>query len=819
MSTPASSWVTHQFGVCQEQLQQLLNPEGTSAGEVPIRLNIAICDYALADASRREEATKTLLSSVNGVVTSTAATSAAGEGRNGGSTTAATVDAVLAALTPETFAACYNYAALLYKYHQYDGCRQVLERLVNFLDVEPQESAASAKVCFLQLEVLLRLWNDTVVAHSDEQFGTFHSQVFHTLSAAEKYILQAFPDSRVGPPQGSPSDSLCASPSTASVIDVGALEYAAEPHKLLGNVLMYRAMLYRCRAHLAVGTLKDAEAAATQAVALFERLLQPAADTADWGALAEAAAAAVAAASAPATDSGATPGTTEAPSFIRLAALASHIGGADQLGAPHGPTVTAHLQQQRRAGLYLQAEVQFRLGNAGPSMRLMAEAAGAGAINADGPLDTKELNFLNNAACVHLSQKRYHAANFFAQKAVNTLRDPDSAAARAASAAAPPDVTALRVSHPSDVLYNAGLCLLRTGDPEGAFAYLEKTLPEFNSRPVLWVRMAECCVQHHLAAVSATDKDASGGIGGGGGGALGRTGARLSVAAGVHGRARRFVVNVGAEAGRDVAADGTPPPTPSNDAGTAIGCSLSRAPQYLSNALFLVRAAHAGGKAAVVREGSPGPPHGSNGDALVDSNHGHGSSAGMRALEATALLQLAYVQLLLHNPLAALGAAKEFLARPTLVAAGGAGAKAVAEMYAAEALCAVGRVDEALALLAPHPEPGPPGALTEAHVPDRWFANPSVDGPRAQPQAAGRASNEAARRLREAVAAVNHAAALALQSGSGAGSLDKAQALLEPVVTAQPGFLPATRLMLYIFLRRGDSERALALMRRNEYTA
>jgi len=818
MATAATSWCTRRYEACQEQLQQLLNPEaeGDGKGEVPIRLNMAICDYALADAGKREEATKTLLSSVSGVVT-TAAGSGSGGGGGGGGGEASTngsnaaIDAALAAPTPETFAACYNYAALLYKYHQFDGCRQVLERLVNFLDVEPQDSAASVKVCFLLLEVLLRLWqNDSAVAHTDEQLGTFHSQAFHTLSAAEKYLLQTFPDGRVGPPMSSPSNALHTSPSTASAIDPGALEYAAEPPKLLGNVLMYRAMLYRCRVHLAVGNVRDAEAEVARALELFERLVGPAMDTEDWNALAEAAAAAAAAASAPAADGGGTPGAAEAPSFIRLAALASYIGGADQLSAPHGPTLKAHLKQQHSMGSLLKAEVDFRLGDVG-------ERA------ADAPLSPtgQPGEFMNNVACTLLSRKRYHAAHFYAQKAVDLLRDSDAAAHAHATVAgdAPPDVTSLRVSHPSDVLYNAGLCLLRTGNAEGAFAYLEKTLPEFHSRPVLWVRMAECCVQHHLAAVPPKAKDAGGANGSGSApGVAGRAGARLSVAAGVHGRARRFVVDLGA-AEAVAAADGAATPTPPDDAGTCGGCSLSRAPQYLNNALFLIRAAQAGGKSAVNREGGSPVPHGANGDSLVDSNHGHGSSAGMNTLEATALLQLAYVQLLLHNPLAALGAAKEVLAHQTLVAAAGAGGKAVAEMYAAEALCAVGRVDEALALLAPHPEPGPAGTLTEAHVPDSWFANPSVDSPRAQPPGAGRGADEVTRRLREAVATVNHAAALALQSGSGAGSLNKAQALLEPVVAALPGFLPATRLMLYIVLRRGNSERALALMRRNEYTA
>ncbi len=37
--------------------------------------------------------------------------------------------------------------------------------------------------------------------------------------------------------------------------------------------------------------------------------------------------------------------------------------------------------------------------------------------------------------------------------------------------------------------------------------------------------------------------------------------------------------------------------------------------------------------------------------------------------------------------------------------------------------------------------------------------------------------------------------------------------MLEPVLEAHPGFVPAVRLMLYILLRRGKSVEALALMR------
>ena len=249
------------FVAASEQLTKLLadGPESMEQKEsIPLRLNLAISQFASAETNQRESGTKVLFDAINDIVHSllVRSESSTSERTNGTSTsstestgtyTAAQIDTVLSVLTPESFMTFFNFAALLFRYHQYDSCQQVLERLVNFLDVEPQDSAASVRVCFLLLEVLLREWNDCVVAHTEEQLSTFQSQAFHILAAAEQYILLTIHE--VGN-----TASLQSNASTvSSVIDLSTIEFSGDPLLLLGNVLKYRIKLYRCRVNLAIG--------------------------------------------------------------------------------------------------------------------------------------------------------------------------------------------------------------------------------------------------------------------------------------------------------------------------------------------------------------------------------------------------------------------------------------------------------------------------------------------------------------------------------------------------------------------------------------
>ena len=252
------------FVIASEQLTKLLadGPDMEQKESIPLRLNLAISQFASAETNQRESATKVLFDAINEIVQSTLARS---ENTTNGAAisstesttttyTAAQIDTILSVLTPESFVTFFNFAALLFRYHQYESCRQVLERLVNFLDVEPQDSAASVRVCFLLLEVLLREWNDCVVAHTEEQFSTFQSQAFHILAATEQYILLTLHE--IGNTTSIPPSLQSSVSTVTSVIDFSTIECSGDPLLLLGNVLKYRIKLYRCRVHLAIGMCK-----------------------------------------------------------------------------------------------------------------------------------------------------------------------------------------------------------------------------------------------------------------------------------------------------------------------------------------------------------------------------------------------------------------------------------------------------------------------------------------------------------------------------------------------------------------------------------
>ena len=120
-------------------------------------------------------------------------------------------------------------------------------------------------------------------------------------------------------------------------------------------------------------------------------------------------------------------------------------------------------------------------------------------------------------------------------------------------------------------------------------------------------------------------------------------------------------------------------------------------------------------------------------------------------------------------------------------------------MYTAEALCALGRVDEAVTLLQPQLSTesgagagaGSNGSLLSmTSVPNQWFLSSQC----LLRQATGTTTtvsptHEHRKRIHDMIVAVNNAAAITMSGGSGSQQLAKAQLLLEPVVKANPGKL------------------------------
>ena len=122
-------------------------------------------------------------------------------------------------------------------------------------------------------------------------------------------------------------------------------------------------------------------------------------------------------------------------------------------------------------------------------------------------------------------------------------------------------------------------------------------------------------------------------------------------------------------------------------------------------------------------------------------------------------------------------------------------------MYTAEALCALGRVEEAVALLQPQltteSSTGPgshDSLLSMKNVPNQWFLNSHcllrhTTGPvgTATSNTTGNVIHEQKKRIHDMIVAVNNAAAISMSGGSGSQQLAKAQLLLDPVMKANPG--------------------------------
>ena len=118
-------------------------------------------------------------------------------------------------------------------------------------------------------------------------------------------------------------------------------------------------------------------------------------------------------------------------------------------------------------------------------------------------------------------------------------------------------------------------------------------------------------------------------------------------------------------------------------------------------------------------------------------------------------------------------------------------------MYTAEALCALGRVDEAVTLLQPQlttesgagagAGSGSNGSLLSMNnVPKQWFLN-SHCLLRHTTGTTGSTIHEHKKRIHDMIVAVNNAAAITMSGGSGSQQLAKAQLLLDPMMKANPG--------------------------------
>jgi CCR4-NOT transcription complex subunit 10 len=260
-----------------------------------------------------------------------------------------------------------------------------------------------------------------------------------------------------------------------------------------------------------------------------------------------------------------------------------------------------------------------------------------------------DAQYYNNLACIYLTQKRFHAARLFSQKAVDlatqkALSDEILPTDFSETTEKIPFNGCLSYRCTAEVLYNAAVAMLTSGNPFGAFLYFEQTVPSFGSRPLLWIRMAECCLHYHTMEQK---KEEHG---------------ELLLLRGPYGRDRRLLLNTSQSNEAYGAKDN---PTAKSDR-----CTMHRAVQYLTNALSLIRSSQKSISPAISVENEEENiteviPEDSDKNSKLSS-----AQQSLDTLECCALLKLAYVYLVLNSALWALSAAKEILSLPRLTQAG-----------------------------------------------------------------------------------------------------------------------------------------------------
>ena len=387
--------------------------------------------------------------------------------------------------------------------------------------------------------------------------------------------------------------------------------------------------------------------------------------------------------------------------------------------------------------LLFQSELAYLVNDGAESLRLLnllSDEPTSDSILFQG----KDYQYYSNAASVYMLQGKYHLACLFSQRAVEEVRkksqvdknyqnnrdgfgiadgvggediekDDENSEEIYRSVSPFDKAQSEAVSYSgslpyrctAEVLYNAALALLLTGNFLGALSYFEQITKQLGTRPILWIRMAECCIQQYSKQNGVSQSKEG----------------RMLVCEGSTGRGRRLQfrsdLNLGpgsssqsnlesgtirsrasavsdtesgddslATSGYDSKINGSAKSSSNSDCKALL---MNKAVQYLSNALYLIRDTRK--KNETVRSTRNGhnddnDPSNSN---CTSNDNGIGNPKEFKdppqfpvhsptlnslssrtsnqkrldELECTALSKLAYVHLELDSPLSALAAAKQ----------------------------------------------------------------------------------------------------------------------------------------------------------------
>ncbi|XP_053570234.1 CCR4-NOT transcription complex subunit 10 [Bombina bombina] len=106
--------------------------------------------------------------------------------------------------------------------------------------------------------------------------------------------------------------------------------------------------------------------------------------------------------------------------------------------------------------------------------------------------------FWNNLGCIHFAMGKHNLGLFYFKKA---LQENDNACVQLAAASTDPGkkfsgrpMCTLLTNKRYELLYNCGIQLLHVGRPLAAFECLIEAVQVYHTNPLLWLRLAECCI-------------------------------------------------------------------------------------------------------------------------------------------------------------------------------------------------------------------------------------------------------------------------------------------------------------------------------------
>eukprot|EP01114_Cavostelium_apophysatum_P024407 TRINITY_DN9544_c0_g1_i1.p1 TRINITY_DN9544_c0_g1~~TRINITY_DN9544_c0_g1_i1.p1 ORF type:complete len:693 (+),score=200.67 TRINITY_DN9544_c0_g1_i1:213-2291(+) len=317
---------------------------------------------------------------------------------------------------------------------------------------------------------------------------------------------------------------------------------------------------------------------------------------------------------------------------------------------------------QNLTSLFLKANLEYLRSNFAKAIQLLLSAHSKVTDE-----DHAAVLYFNNVGCIHYKMKKYSAANFYFTKSLRLnellLESPDSK-----------KLSFFSKNRKMEILYNTGCQLLLTGKPEQAFQCFQQSTLLLYKQPKVWIRLAECCIALHAKKLADANKENKNHL--------------VRKAAG-SGETKRVVLPA---------------------AGPYRGLKLreepdsSEEPVDYTNAPAYTAAQQISGQkpaAAPAQFGSISLEFGAkctrNALFLLSRSLATNATEEDQAMRLTALADAAYIALAGNNPVVALFYARELVQSAKVTEAH----RHLGNLYAAEALCMLGKPNEAAQHLNP----------------------------------------------------------------------------------------------------------------------